>query len=250
MILRLFTTLVNLSHLSYSTMSKFLLICMLALFSIALSSDWYDYLVFTTFYPGGACDPYDRRYGNCAIPDCVSGFTMHGNWPSRLSCNGYPSYCTSEDYSSSDASYYQNDLDCKWPDYTHGDDYLVSHEYEKHGTCAEDIPALATQDLYLTGSMAILDSFQIQETFDDLGYVANDDKAIMDLDTVLEELKDVYGKTVTLQCNKYSGNKYVFSQLHFCLNKTLDLIDCPSCKTTDDYEDCGSGKYDLWYYTY
>lgn len=71
----------------------------------------------------------------------IDHFTLHGNWPSRDS-SSYPCYCTDEKFDVNKVDSIESRLDEFWPSLEGSSQSFWSHEYTKHGTCAENIPAL------------------------------------------------------------------------------------------------------------
>ena len=54
-------------------------------------SDDFDYYVFTQLWPVSNCDTASSS-DKCEIPDNVTGWLIHGLWPSNFD-GSWPSYC-------------------------------------------------------------------------------------------------------------------------------------------------------------
>ena len=71
----------------------------------------------------------------------LDDWTIHGLWPNRMS-GGWPQYCTREQFDPNEIKDLIPEMDKDWPnlmqDRPHYD--FWTHEYEKHGTCAETLP--------------------------------------------------------------------------------------------------------------
>ncbi len=92
----------------------------------------------------------------------VTGFTLHGIWPTRND-GSYPSYCDENDgFDVNQIETLIPDLDVAWYDYEAESDYgLWSHEWDKHGTCAAELPALSTQYNFFNYGISLYNNLDI-----------------------------------------------------------------------------------------
>ena len=103
----------------------------------------WDMLGITINWPETSCRQMNRSHHICHEPANLDDWTIHGLWPNRLS-GGWPQYCTKEQFDPNEIRDLIPEMDKDWPnlmqDRPHYD--FWTHEYEKHGTCAETLPGL------------------------------------------------------------------------------------------------------------
>ncbi len=82
-------------------------------------------------------------------------FTLHGLWPSRSDPNAanYPCTCTSQTFDETAVASIRTDLNTYWPSSQGSDVDFWTHEYTKHGTCAESISSLSTELGFMSGAL-------------------------------------------------------------------------------------------------
>ena len=101
----------------------------------------WDMLGITINWPETSCRQMNRSHHICHEPANLDDWTIHGLWPNRLS-GGWPQYCTKEQFDPNEIKDLIPEMDKDWPnlmqDRPHYD--FWTHEYEKHGTCAETLP--------------------------------------------------------------------------------------------------------------
>jgi ribonuclease T2 len=108
-----------------------------------------------------------------------------------------------------------------------------SHEYTKHGTCAEQLPQFADELMYFTGALQALATNNVTHALAAAGIVPSA-SASYALGNISAALVDGVGATGGLACDK-SNNLQV---IELCLDKSLSVIQCPanvrtSCKAGD-----------------
>ena len=101
----------------------------------------WDMLGITVNWPETSCRQMNRSHHICHEPSNLDDWTIHGLWPNRMS-GGWPQYCTREQFDPNEIKDLIPEMDKDWPnlmqDRPHYD--FWTHEYEKHGTCAETLP--------------------------------------------------------------------------------------------------------------
>jgi ribonuclease T2 len=111
----------------------------------------FDYFIMALAWEPGFC----ASNNNPNTPPCTLGktnlsFVLHGLWP--VYNQGFPSYCSTEAMS--------YDLINEYPG-VYPNDFLYTHEWEKHGTCTGLDP-----EEYISVSQQLKDSVIIPATFD------------------------------------------------------------------------------------
>lgn len=91
----------------------------------------YDYFVFTMTWPGTFCEEKHCKQ----TPNL---FTIHGLWPNYAN-GSWPAFCNpSYPFTEKEITDLLPQMNMVWPDVLsdNGDDWLWTHEWDKHGTCA------------------------------------------------------------------------------------------------------------------
>ena len=111
----------------------------------------WDMLGITINWPETSCRQMNRSHHICHEPANLDDWTIHGLWPNRLS-GGWPQYCTNEQFDPSEIKDLIPEMDKDWPNLMQDRPYydFWTHEYEKHGTCAETLPGKAALKRYDT----------------------------------------------------------------------------------------------------
>ncbi|KAL1487096.1 hypothetical protein MTO96_046671, partial [Rhipicephalus appendiculatus] len=97
----------------------------------------YDYFILSQQWSPGIC---------AAEPQCVSTskknyWTIHGLWPAGD--NTSPSFCVDEQFNGRVLDPIKRDLNKYWPSLTSAEARYFTfwrHQWQKHGTCAGDVP--------------------------------------------------------------------------------------------------------------
>ena len=110
-------------------------------------------------------------------------------------------------------------------DYKNAAPGLWQHEYDKHGTCAAQLPQFSSnavrdyflQSIKLRKSMSILPSLKKQN-------IVPSNTTTYDIKFMKEGFKASGFGTPALVCY----NSSILVEVRFCLNKELSFIDCPT----------------------
>jgi ribonuclease T2 len=95
---------------------------------------------------------------SCPTKASWTYFTLHGLWPER-SDGTYPQTCSNQKYDPSAVSSILPRLEKFWVSLNGPSQTFWAHEYEKHGTCAEDV--FPDQLAFMNGTLAIRDRFDL-----------------------------------------------------------------------------------------
>lgn len=128
----------------------------------------------------------------------------------------------------------------KWPTlYPHGKHHWFwQHEWQKHGTCARQIRPLQNQQKYFETILGLYNQFNLSS----IPFQSNKSYKIQDIHQLMEPR--IANKHVRLECSLIDANQYnspkktnkenannnqrlsIFSEVHICLNKQLQPINC------------------------
>ena len=207
----------------------------------------FDYFVYTMTWPGTFCEEKhctkEPRY-----------FTVHGLWPNYE--NGkWPAFCNSsypfDENEIEDLLPVMNEVrfqfstqrphqrleplpffpgnltgtklsSQRWPDVlsSHEGDWLWSHEWDKHGTCAK--PVLNGEHEYFAKALELYDILNPTEVFAQNGMIPSNTRTY-DRDQVISVLTKSFGDTFVIGCQE--SGKDLF-QIEFCLQKDFQGRNC------------------------
>jgi len=177
----------------------------------------FDYFVFTMTWPGTFCE--DKK--------CVKDppfFTIHGLWP-NYSDGTWPAFCNSSyPFNEKEIEDLVPRMNQVWPEVlsTHNVDWLWTHEWEKHGTCAA--PVLTGEHSYFSKALELYDVLNPTPVLKEQDIVPSNTK-LYDLSDVVDAISRLFGATFNLSCQE--GGEDLF-QIEFCLDKSFQARDCGS----------------------
>lgn len=174
----------------------------------------YTYLLFTLFFPPVA---FYKPY-----PTFINYFTIHGVWPERVD-GSYPEYCNrSEPFNQTRIKDLKPILKRIWFDDLHRDpDIFWKHEWEKHGTCSQDI--LPTERSYFIQAIKWFDEFPIVKILDMNNIKFNNSYyKLLDIETC-------FNRSVRIMCEKD-----LISGIELCFDKRLNNMNCLRNSTCPD----------------
>jgi len=108
-------------------------------------------------------------------------------------------------------------------------DSLWKHEYEKHGTCAAQLPTFADEHDYFKNTLVIREKY-------DYGVVLADSEIVPSLsegyhiDDIQAALDKKFGVRSCPGCQYQKKLGQMISQIYVCMDKSLKLIDCHTCE--------------------
>lgn len=100
-------------------------------------------------------------------------------------------------------------------------DTFWAHEYEKHGTCEEDL--FATQHDFFAGALNLLGKYNVTTAVAQSGIVPSNSKAFS-LSAFKKAFNTVYGADPIVGCNSKGNIETVL----VCVDKNLEIMECPS----------------------
>jgi len=165
----------------------------------------------------GSCQP-------AAIPTCITGFTLHGLWPTNNDTT-YPQDCNSKDlFNAKNITSIHQRLVQAWYDFDGPNSTaLWAHEWSKHGTCALNV--LPSELDFFTAGVTTTANVNILGALSDAGIVPSKDKsyAYSDFYAALKKKNNVDCMTTCL--SKYG--KTVIGTVAYCLDsETQKIMQC------------------------
>ena len=193
------------------------------------NDDW-DYLRFAQEWPQSSCE-YQKATGGhqCSIPSGVKGFTIHGIWPTKFKGRS-PDYCDRKHpFDESQIKDLEPQLRNQWPNlYTdETKTRFWEHEWEKHGTCAENLDALKGEHNFFKAGLYFNVKFDIRSALAKSDIIPSSDG--YQVDDIANALHKEYKHNVCVGCRYHEDLGQLYMNTVVCLNKNLGIIDCPRC---------------------
>lgn len=185
----------------------------------------FDILIFTQHWPFTTCIDYENRSSknSCSrIKEIV--WSVHGLWPTQFGKIA-PNFCNTTwkfDYAS--VENIRSELDVYWPDYEmrNHPHSLWTHEWEKHGTCAAQLPALGSEQKYFQGGIDLAKQIRLTEWLKEKNIVPGGryTKGAV-YNAVLEKTK----VRPHIDCEFIDGLQFI-KEIKVCFSKNLTLVHC------------------------
>jgi ribonuclease T2 len=207
----------------------YFMVAMLVVLVVCLQSVWSAHLsVAANSSTSSGCTPGDTSFDNLILVEqwpATNGistknnaFTLHGLWPSRTGTNvaNYPCNCTNQTFIESAVSSIESQLNKYWISNTGDNVEFWTHEYEKHGTCAESIDSLSTELKFMSGAL------QLRSQLNTVGMLQAG--GITPSSTATYTI-DVFEAAVDLRTIFHCKNSEI-TEVSTCWNKSLVQVDC------------------------
>jgi len=188
------------------------------------SYDW-DYLFLVREWPGTMTSD--------SLPSFIDSFTLHGLWPNRND-GSYPQCCNnSYPFSYEEIAPIMSDVERIWYDTVHdvsnGTEFWA-HEWSKHGTCAMigDPSCCSNEYNYFSTCISLHDQMQETKWLANAGiYPADPWDTTYKTTDFVAAIQQGLGQEPLIKCRN-SDHQAVIENLAVCLDKNLNLIECPS----------------------
>lgn len=151
----------------------------------------------------------------------AQGFTMHGLWPSRTGANvaNYPCQCTDQTFDLSQVQSILPQLNEWWPSDKGDNSVFWTHEFEKHGTCAEAIPALQNELKFFQGTLNLRSKLNTEGALTDASVTPS-----FSTTYALADMERAVSTATIFKCNASN----FLTEVATCYDKSLNLVDCES----------------------
>lgn len=172
----------------------------------------FDFFVLAVQWPGswGASPPAD------------GGMTLHGLWPSRTASSSYPCECTQVPFQQSEVPAEASTL---WYSNKGDNTAFWTHEWSKHGTCAN----LGDQQAYMQDALQLRSKYLVAPTLTALNL-----QQPTDLGKVMQAVDAAYAPgSVALIC---AGGGHI-SGAYVCLDAQQNPMRCPET-TMSEHDIC------------
>eukprot|EP00054_Salpingoeca_dolichothecata_P036478 m.7583 g.7583 ORF g.7583 m.7583 type:complete len:236 (+) comp6760_c0_seq1:41-748(+) len=220
-------------------MLRVFVVCVVVLVASARA---FDVFLYVNQWPPALCATTPASQG-CKIPKIVKGWTIHGLWASNTEGTD-PSYCDpSKPFNWADISSLAPQLNTSWPNLFTNTEYTSfwSHEWEKHGTCAESVSALSDEFKFFDETLGLHEKYDVLSTLS-AGGITPSAYATYKLADIQNAIHTKFGVTPVVYCSYDSSTKKAtLLQVAVCFSKSLEIIACAdsilkqaTCETTDE----------------
>jgi len=213
----------------------------------------WDILGITLNWPESSCREMNRTHHICHEPESLHSWTIHGLWPNRYD-GSWPQYCNKhEKFNPGPIKDLIPEMETFWPNLMTdrpGYDFWT-HEYEKHGTCAESLPDLSTEHKYFEKTLNLRNDMNVLESLEGVGVVPSNTDTYS-----LKQFRDGFdivtktGGACEIKCAQGDlGMAYGDIDVQYiievmcCLDKEFQFIDCPGVVEFKN----GTVDYDAFY---
>ncbi|KAJ4845422.1 Ribonuclease 3 [Turnera subulata] len=195
------------------------------LFVLCFSQD-FDFFYFVQQWPGAYCDTSH----SCCYPKSgkpAADFGIHGLWPNYKD-GSYPSNCNPDSaFDKSQISDLVSRMQKDWPTLscpTNDGMKFWSHEWVKHGTCAESEEL--DQHEYFEAALKLKQKANLLQILTNAGIKPDDE--FYDLDSIVEAIQEGTGFTPGIECNVDHSRDSQLYQIYMCVDTSAsEFIECP-----------------------
>jgi len=151
---------------------------------------------------------------------------MHGLWPSRTgtAAKTYPCDCDHRGFNKSQLSSIADAMQQFWPSENADAEDFWAHEWTKHGTCSKDVELLQTELGFFNTTLGLRQARDIGAALEKSSIVPDSSRGY-DKSALEAALTPITGFMPILECLTVGGKQYLH-QASFCLDKTLQDIQC------------------------
>ncbi|XP_063704324.1 ribonuclease Oy [Culicoides brevitarsis] len=188
----------------------------------------FDIFIFTQSWPVSVCLKWkEKSHANqCTLPSPKEIWTIHGIWPTKLNTIG-PNFCNHSDpFDINQIKPIQGQLEQFWMNVEKNTplEQLWSHEWEKHGTCAAQLPSLDNENKYFGQGLKWLQKYSMSSLLSQANIQPG---GAYNLTDIYDGLKSELGTDFAVECmfDRQSGKSYLI-EIRICFTKELNLTDC------------------------
>lgn len=189
--------------------------------------EW-DVLIFTQTWPPSDCISWRSKNNKCRnLRDTKEEqWTIHGIWPTKWGTHG-PSFCdTSKVFNQSSIYDLMTRMKSQWAPIEESGNgiHFWRHEWEKHGTCAAQLPELGTPYKYILQALNWNTRYNLKKWLSTGGITAGKDYKLSEIWKVISHESGVDPYIICFKDNE--KNKNYLIEIRLCFDKKLSLIDC------------------------
>lgn len=185
----------------------------------------YDYLILVQQWGPGIY----ARNKECEAAGRKKRWTIHGLWPAKNNSES-PIFCPGEEFNETVLDQIKSELNKYWPDLMppkERNSTFWRYQWEKHGTCAGDIPKLNGTLNFFQTTLALYHKYNVLELLSN-SRIDPSKEGTYSANQIINELSKGNRTKVELKCERVPNTKKqsVLTEIRFCLDKELEPIDC------------------------
>eukprot|EP00892_Ulva_mutabilis_P006178 jgi/Ulvmu1/3932/UM018_0155.1 len=169
-------------------------------------------------------DPSVCEYRHCK--DSVSSrFTIHGLWP-EYNDGSWPQFCAEQPFSEENVEDLLPVLRREWPSLFTKNASFWRHEWLKHGTCAEKLCSLLTNEhAFFFAVLALNKMYDLNAAAKATSIPLN---TPVSQEWLEEQLSDAFGHKLAVHCSyRHGGDPASVAEVWMCLDAQMQPFDCP-----------------------
>ncbi|MCR9136236.1 MAG: T2 family ribonuclease [Alphaproteobacteria bacterium] len=220
----------------------FLCLAFIFMAPVAFASDASQCSRFSSYtlsmeWPQTFCRKETNR-ADCVVPEAVTGWTVHGLWPTDGETNEDITRCEGPAYSESAVSNLVQERSIYWPDLLswrgesnsqrdddENSDGFWIHEWAKHGVCALACdPNVTSEADYFSLAMNIVKELDVSQVLSDAGIEPSDTVSVS-TQKIVSTLQNAVGAKPAIACytDDDSGSTYL-SEIRFCVDPSTSKV--------------------------
>lgn len=191
--------------------------------------EW-DILIFTQHWPVTVCYQWQEASvtHKCLLPPLNNTWTVHGIWPTKIGTFGPENCNTTWRFDPDQISPLMSQLQTYWIDIeTHNMKHSIwKHEWEKHGTCAAEIPDFDTELKYFNKGLTLIYKYNMEFILSKSNIIPDENKEYF-VEDIFDAIVNVIQKKPAIECytDKHLNQTFLW-EIRICFDKNLELIDC------------------------
>jgi len=202
----------------------------------------FDVLILTQHWPYTTCMEWEERKGGCRKIERAR-WSVHGLWPTKLG-HISPNFCNNSwSFDHTLLRPIKANLTVFWPDVEirpHKPDSLWQHEWQKHGTCAAQLPSMDSELKYFSKGVELAQENPVTEWLHSRGILPNKAGRQFQMREVWEALLEgTQGMRPHVDCEEIEGEVFI-REIKVCYSKQLQRVHCDGIIAPRDYEASGS----------
>lgn len=198
----------------------------------------WDLIIFTQSWPPTVCKIWsdNKPSHTCNLPS-PEHWSIHGIWPTKLGTKG-PAFCNKTWlFDPEQVKPIEDDLEKLWINVEEGTSTYSfwAHEWNKHGTCAAQIPHFDAEIKYFSQGLDWIGNYTMSTILKESGVVPMDSEEYQ-LKDFYDAIKKKLGVEPSIECDRSKGKQYI-KELRICFRKDLTLTDCNGVVKTERFVD-------------
>uniref|UniRef100_A0A224XUX9 Putative ribonuclease n=1 Tax=Panstrongylus lignarius TaxID=156445 RepID=A0A224XUX9_9HEMI len=193
------------------------------------NKEW-DALIFTQTWPPSDCISWRQssKRNKCRnLGDTKEEqWTIHGIWPTKWGTHG-PMFCDrSKVFDLNTVHDLMTRMKSQWAPIEESGNgiHFWRHEWDKHGTCAAQLPELGTPYKYILQALTWNTRYNLKKWLSTGSITAGKDYELSEIWEIINHESGVDPHIICFKDNK--KNKNYLKEIRLCFDKKLSLIDC------------------------